>query len=92
MTARQRGGTAWFRHRMITPFAIGWLALGTVALAGCVGPGLASRYRALDKEWRYTTAIAQALESDDPFSGAPRLDREAFVREVVRRKNRHRFS
>jgi outer membrane protein, heavy metal efflux system len=68
------------------PIALGVLAgLAVAAGPGCAGPGLASRYQALDREWHREAERAAPADPADPFPGAPVLDRAALVREVLRR-------
>ena len=61
------------------------LAVGAAPLWGCAGPGLASRYRALDERWRESAEPTARPQSADPFSRVPVLERDRLIREVLRR-------
>jgi len=83
-----RGGAVGRRPRRLLPRAAGALAL--LALAGCAGPGLGARYRALEEDWRRSAAGPLASSAtpgagEDPFAGAGSLVREDLVGEVLRR-------
>ncbi len=61
------------------------LGLGVAAAPGCAGPGLASRHRSLEGEWR-ASQVAPAREADDALGEAASvLSRPDLVRAVLER-------
>jgi outer membrane protein TolC len=69
------------RRRARAPLLV--LAALAAAAPGCAGPGLAARQRAQDDAWERSAPAADA--AGEPFPGAPFLEREALVDEVLRR-------
>ncbi len=66
--------------------ALSTLGVGVALVPGCAGPGLASRHRSLEGEWRASEA-APAREADDAplWESASVLSRPALVRAVLER-------
>jgi len=62
----------------------GGLALAA-ALAGCVSPGLSARERSLAQQLEASAPAPLPGAADDPFRGFATLEREALVREALRR-------
>lgn len=64
------------------------LATGVLLLCACVSPGLASRHRALEGDWRESRGQGDAPTERDvgaALADAPVLSREALVRAVLER-------
>ena len=69
--------------RHVAPVALA--VAGSLALA-CASPQLTSRHRSAERSWQEAaTAAAPAAGEVDAFAGASHLDRDALVREVLRR-------
>lgn len=60
------------------------LLFAALALAGCASHELGARHRELEQGFAARAPGATAAD-EDPFAGAPRLDRERLVQEVLRR-------
>ncbi len=72
--------TAWWS---VAPGRAAALLLGLVATTACT---TATRYQAATEDWRRSEATARPTHvGDDLFAGAPFLERQALIRQVVAR-------
>jgi outer membrane protein TolC len=65
--------------------ALGAAIATWLALAGCAGPGLASRHRELERSFASRAAARPAPAEENPFAGQAALERGVLVTEVLRR-------
>jgi len=66
----------------VAPLAI--VVVGSLALA-CASPTLTRRYHESQQSWQETQSAPRARGDTELFAREPRLDRQALVREVLRR-------